>query len=136
MGEETKLKGDVEKSAQESEKATADANSASSEALAKEAELAQKRADDAVKRGKLAEEQAMHAKAEDTLHVEEKDMSSLEADIAKAAEHLRKYRKDIDASGGVYRSKDPTPAPPCPTCPKSLASTKSVGLAVVAVILA
>jgi len=130
--EETKLKSDAEKRTQESEKANADANAASAKALAEDAELAKKRAEDATRKRKLAEEQAMHAKAEDALHTEEMDMQALEKDISKAADRLRKYRKDVDSSGGVYRTQEETPAPPV----KSNASTRSVGFTLVAAILA
>jgi len=128
--EETKLKDDAEKRSEESEKANADSSTANAKALAEEAALAKKRAEEAARKRKLAEDEAMHVKAEEAFHEEERDMEALEKDIGKAADRLRKFRKDVDSSGGVYRTPDA--APPA----KSNASSRSVGLVLVAAILA
>lgn len=127
--EQSKLHDEAERLLEEDAKATKDAQEAGVKAAAEEAEMKRKAAAEAAEKTKLAEEEAMHHKAEEALNEEEKDMEAMEADIARAADRLRKYRKDVDSSGGVYRVTTTT-------TPKSGASAKSAGFVLVATIVA
>jgi len=129
--EQSKLHDEAERLLDEDTKATKDAQDAGVKAALEDAEMKRKAADEAEERRKLAEEEAMHHKAEEALHEEEKDMEAMETDIAKAADRLRKYRKDVDGSGGVYRATTTTTTP----C-KSGASATGAGFVLVATIVA
>lgn len=75
--------------------------SAAAKALADKAEAADKASDKL--EDELKKEEAEHANALKSFEEEQKDVVKTEADMAKAANELRKFRK-ADANGGVYRN--------------------------------
>jgi len=81
------------------------AEEAEAEAHTAESEITRTRKEDEARHKKTEEEKVQYQEAEREYEHEVKDMENLEADIQKAAERLRKFRRSEDADGGVYNTK-------------------------------
>lgn len=100
---QAKLKELLERSADAQQKAeVTKAEDAKAQAQVDTAEQTEEAAEAA-----LSQQEGEHAKAARTAKEKKDDLDKTEADLKKAAENLRKFRKDVDDDGGVYRSNAP-----------------------------